>query len=152
MSYYFSYSAKSLSKKLKENLMIVTYEKLYNKNKLHCTMLFSNENYEENYSELKLPDIEVTIKNIELWETDSGHVVVATLEGSEVFEMHKKIKENFNIEHQRGFKPHITLQKLASNQLSEAVKLEELTHLIGHKVLLNKFDFHVVSNKPKLKM
>lgn len=152
MSYYFSYSAKTLSKQLKENLMIVTYEKLYNKNKLHCTMLFSNDNYQENFNDLKLPNIEVTIKGIEFWQTENGHVVVATLQGEEVFQMHEEIKKKFNIIHDKQFNPHITLQKLSFDNTSEMVKLEELSYLVGKKVLLNNFKCHAVEPKPKLKL
>lgn len=152
MSYYFSYSAKALAKQLKDNLMTVTYEKLYNKNKLHCTMLYSNETYQENYNQLKLPNIEVCIKGIEFWQTDNGYVVVATLDSQEVIKMHNEIKEQLNIKHDKPFNPHITLQKLSPDEKSEMVKLEELSYLVGQKVQLTNFKFHIVEPKPKLKM
>lgn len=138
MAYYFSYSAKALSPVLKSHLNPKLYELLYNKNKLHCTMLYSSNEYQKEYSKLILPDINVTINQIDIWNTNDGFVVVAKVKGDEVFSMHEKIKKIFNIDPDRPFNPHITLQKISS--LEDAVDVEKLKFLIGLKVNLTKFN------------
>lgn len=151
MAYYFSYSAKSLSAKLKQIATPDLYSKLYNKNKLHCTMLYNQGLYKEEYKTLVLPDIEVTINSIEVWKTESGSVVVAKLSGQEVYSMAEKITQTFNIQPDKDFNPHITLRKIVSDdQFLTQEEMSQLEYLKGHTVELSKFT--VVPIMPKLKL
>lgn len=153
MAYYFSYSAKKLSTKLKEITTPELYSKLYNKNKLHCTMLYNHGDFQEEYRTLELPQIEVNIIGIEVWKTEKGSVVVAKLSGQEVYDMQQKIVDTFNQTPERAFNPHITLKRMLSEEeflsVEEMVQLEALK---GYTVKLNKFEVTPVMPKPKLKM
>lgn len=153
MAYYFSYSAKALSSKLKEITTPELYSKLYNKNKLHCTMLYSHDDFQEEYRSLKLPDIDVTIESIDVWTTEKGSVVVARLNSPAVYSMHQKIVDTFNKTLDREFNPHITLKRmLTKEEFLNTQEISQLEALKGYSVKLKKFDVIPVVPKPKLKI
>lgn len=146
MAYYFSYNTKGLYPILQGNLPSNILDNLYSESKLHCTMLYSNGEYQKPYGKLKLPEVESTITEFSIWETFPGFVLVARLEDKELQEFHSFIKETFSLTHgNENFNPHITLQKADSRE--DLIPMEKLEFLIGQKVTLNSFRCIPIRNR-----
>lgn len=137
MAYYFSYDANQLYNTIEQNSVSNVIEKLYTKNELHCTMLFSNEEYQKQYNKLKFEPIEVEVKELAIWNNNGNFFIVAKIIGEKLYENHNKIKEEFSVRDDGNFTPHITLQKVQSEK--DLMDLTELQYLIGQKITLTGF-------------
>jgi 2'-5' RNA ligase len=154
MSYYFSYDAKELNKILKENLSKEDKELLYNKNKLHLTLLYDKEEISnfENLNAIIFSDIKVKINNVVSWKGYDRYYLVARIENKDLTNIHNELIKITGAKHSHEkFNPHITLQ--SSINENELIDKEKLNFLINHEVTLS--NFHLIdkgsSLKPKLK-
>lgn len=154
MSYYFSYDAKELNKILKENLSKEDKGLLYNKNKLHLTLLYDTEDISnfENLNAIIFPDIKVKINNVISWKGYDRYYLVARIEDKELTKIHNELIEITGANHSHEkFNAHITLQSSMSE--SELIDKEKLSFLLNHEVTLNNFRLIDKGSllKPKLK-
>lgn len=155
MSYYFSYDAGQLHSIIENKCPQEIMQKLYTKEELHCTMLFSNEEYKSEYTSLKFDKTLVTIKEIAIWKSKERFFIVAKIEGDKLYEYHNKIKDTFNIQNDEKFLPHITLQR--TNNQDELIDVNHFQHLIGCSIELDNFNCILMKSKntdtlKKLKM
>lgn len=154
MSYYFSYDAKELNKDLKENLQQEDKKLLYNKNKLHVTILYDKEDIAdfENLNAISFPNIKVKINNIVSWKGYDRYYLVALIEDENLTKIHNELIKITGAKHSHEkFIPHITLQSSISE--NELVEKKKLSFLINKEITLNNFRLidKGSSLKPKLK-
>jgi 2'-5' RNA ligase len=137
MSYYFSYDVKNLYQKLEAQLPADVLSKLYSEKKLHCTMLYSNDDYDKGYKTIKFGEQQSQIKGIEVWRTSDSWVLVATLNNEGLQEKHDFLVNEVKATPDFSFKPHITLQK--EDKEENIIDMSEVKYLIGSKVELIGF-------------
>lgn len=135
MAFYFSYDADQLDAVLNA-LPMHERLSLYEKEKLHCTILYTNEIYSPKVKEILFPSIEVVIDSITTWNTVNGKVLVAILDSEKLYEYHNIIKENISSGNKQ-FIPHITLQKKEHHEI--LMDVEALEFLKGKKITLHHF-------------
>ena len=111
MAYYFSYDAE-LSFLDKIGLSTQEYGLLYVPEERHCTMLYSQGNYQEKYSQIILPNTQAIIKDVVVWENEKSNYLVALLDSDILTQYHELLKTKIeDNENQTHFNAHITLQK-----------------------------------------
>lgn len=151
MGFYFSYDAGSLHKVIEENLDKSVVDKMYSEQELHCTMLYSDEEYKQEYGQASFPDVKTTIQSFEIWQSHNGFVLVARLDDTVLKEFNQIIRDNFGlVDSNPIFKPHLTLQKKINKE--DLVDMKELDFLIGKEVFLENFNCLIAKNKPKNKV
>lgn len=158
MSFYFSYHCYQIDSLIKNEVINsnnlidgnspIELNKLYDREKYHCTMIHSNIDSEE-IPRIELPNIKANIKNVALWHDKDKYFLVAQLENDLLTLLYKQLKNKLNIANcftnDREFKPHITLQK--SKQVEDLYTPEKFHFLINKEVELEKF--HLVNKKNK---
>lgn len=139
MSFYFAYHA-NITEEIKSlSLAYKLRKKLYTEKKMHTTMLYSHAQYQEKYQDVILPPISVKIKDVVIWYNEFNNYLVALLEEQELTQYHLLLQDKINVElEERGFRPHITLQK--TDKEKEPLSPTLFQSLIGKEILLDKFE------------
>lgn len=145
MSFYFSYDADQLHTIIESKCSQEVMQKLYTKDELHCTMLFSNGEFQKEYNTLKFDKTTVTVKELAMWEHKGRFFIVAKIDGDKLYEYHDKIKETFNLKDDGDFLPHVTLQR--TNNKDDLININDLNYLVGHSIELKDFRCIPMKNK-----